>query len=94
MVKPALKFSKIVRLTSNNQVAIPAAIVRRLSLHKGSYLEVEERGRQIIMTPKQLVDDEDAAMYREVIKRGREQLAHGETVTWDEVKQKLNRQSS
>ncbi|OGW83481.1 MAG: hypothetical protein A2Z83_04045 [Omnitrophica bacterium GWA2_52_8] len=50
------KLKKIVRLTTNNQVAIPAFIVRLLRLQKGSYLEVEEQGERIIMTPKKIVD--------------------------------------
>jgi AbrB family looped-hinge helix DNA binding protein len=81
--------SKVVRITSNNQIAIPAFIVRDLGLRKGTYLEVREKGRRIIITPKHLVDDEDVAMYEAVIKKGRVQFARGETVDWEEVKKKL-----
>ena len=81
--------SKLVRLTTNNQVAIPSFIVRDLNLCKGSYLEVEEKGRQIVMTPKRLVDEEDFAMYEAVIKKGRSQFKRGETVDWEEVKKKF-----
>ncbi len=91
MPKPKLK--RLVRITTNNQVAIPAFIVRNLSLRKGTYLEVEERGRQIVMTPKQLVDDEDFAFYKEVIKKGRAQLRAGETVDWEDVKRKLDKKN-
>lgn len=87
-----MALSKLVRLTTNNQVAIPAFIVRELGLKKGSYLEVKEKGREIIITPKQLVDEEDFAMYKAVIKKGRVQLAKGETVAWEDVKKKLDRQ--
>ena len=59
------KLAKLVRITTNNQVAIPAFIVRDLNLSKGAYLEVEKKGRQIIMTPKRVVDEEDFAMYEE-----------------------------
>ena len=84
--------TKLVRITTNNQVAIPAFIVRDLGLAKGAYLEVKEKGRQIVMTPKHLVDDEDFAMYDAVVKKGRSQLAKGKTVDWEEVKKKLDRQ--
>lgn len=82
--------NKLVRLTTNNQVAIPAFIVRNLGLKKGSYLEVEEKGSKIVMTPKRIVDEEDFAMYQEVIKKGRQEFEKGETVDWEKVKKKLN----
>lgn len=85
------KMSKIVRITTNNQVAIPAFIVRHLRLDKGSYLEVKERGREIVMIPKRLVDEEDFAMYEKVVKKGRAQYKKGQTVDWEDVKKKLNR---
>ena len=91
MLKERLKFKKLVRLTTNNQVAIPVFIIRNLKLHKGTYLEVEEKGDKIVMTPKQLVGHEDFALYKEVVKRGREQLKKGEIVDWKEVKKKLDR---
>jgi len=83
------KLRKLVRVTTNNQVAIPAFIVHHLKLAKGSYLEVEEKGKQIVMTPKHVVDDETYAMYQAVIKRGREQFEKGDTVDWEDVKKKL-----
>ena len=89
-----LKIKKLVRLTTNNQVAVPAFIVRDLKLHRGAYLEVEERGRQIVMTPKRLVDEEDFAMYEEAIKKGRLQIWKGETVGWEDVKNKLKAKSA
>ncbi len=82
---------KLVRLTTNNQVAIPSFIVRDLGLSKGTYLEVVEKGHQIVMTPKHMVDNEDFAMYQAVIKKGRAQFAKGETVDWDEVKKKADK---
>lgn len=96
MLKPkALKHKivKLVRITTNNQVAIPASIIRDLNLSKGTYLEVREIRRQIVMKPKRLVDEEDFAMYREVIKKGREEFERGETVDWEDVKKKLDRRA-
>ena len=84
-----LKFKKMVRLTTNNQVAIPSVIVRDLGLHKGTILEVQERGKCILMTPKRLVDAEDFAMYESVIRRGRKEFEKGQTSDWEDVKKKL-----
>lgn len=89
----AKSFKKLVRITTNNQVAIPAFIIRALKLGKGVYLEVQGRGRQIVMTPKRFVDEEDFAMYQGVIKKGRLDLAKGQTVDWEDVKKKLDRKS-
>ena len=82
---------KLVRLTTNNQVAIPAVIVRHLKLSRGTYLKVEEKGRQIVMTPKRLVDEESFAMYEKFIRKGRQELERGELVSWEEVKKKADR---
>ena len=87
------RLKKLVLLTTNNQVAIPVFVVRSLKLRKGSYLEVEEKGRQIIMTPKELVNQEDFHLYQDVIKKGREQYKKGETVDWEDVKKKATRQN-
>lgn len=88
------KLKKLVRLTTNNQVAVPAFIVRDLKLQRGAYLEVEEKGRQIVMTPKRLVDEEDFAMYEAAIKKGRLQMKKGETVNWEDVKSKLRNKTA
>ncbi len=65
------KKTKLVKITTNNQIAIPAFIVRNLNLGKGSYLEVEEKGRQIVMTPKCIVSEADFALYEQAVKKGR-----------------------
>ena len=84
-----LKATRLVRMTTNNQVAIPASVVRRLNLQKGTYLQVEEKDHKIVMIPKRVVDEEDFALYEKVIKKGRAQMARGETVEWDDVKRKV-----
>jgi len=81
---------KLVRITTNNQVAIPAAIVRHLRLEKGTYLEVEEKNRKVIMTPKRLVDEDEFAMYEQYVRRGRRELERGEVVAWEDVKKKMS----
>jgi hypothetical protein len=52
---------------------------------------VREKGKEIVMKPKRLVDEEDFSLYEAVIKKGRVQFAKGETVDWEEVKKKLGR---
>ena len=46
----------VVKVGSSRQVAIPKAVHDQLGLSPGDYLEVEVRGNQLILTPKQLVD--------------------------------------
>ena len=86
--------SKLVRLTTNNQVAIPAFIVRDLKLSKGSYLQVSERGWDIVMRPVRVVCSEDFAMYEKAIRKSRSQWKKGKTVAWDAVKKKMDRRAS
>lgn len=87
------KQNKLVRMTGNNQVAIPSFIVRDLGLQKGVYLQVEEKGRRIVMTPMRLVNEEHFARYQDVIKKGRKEYEKGKTVAWEDVKKKLDRQN-
>ena len=45
-----------VKVGVSRQVAIPKKIHDQLGLSPGDYLEVEVRGNQLILTPKELVD--------------------------------------
>lgn len=47
---------RAVKVGASRQVAIPKKIHDQLGLSPGDYLEVEVRGNQIILTPKELVD--------------------------------------
>lgn len=80
---------KLVRMTSNNQVAVPTAIARILKLEKGCYLEVEEKGSKIIMTPKKVVDADVFSLYERAVRKGRAELKSGQTASWAEVKKSL-----
>ncbi|MBI4398835.1 MAG: hypothetical protein HY586_06890 [Candidatus Omnitrophica bacterium] len=84
------KMKKLVRLTTNNQVAIPTLICRDMGLEKGAYLQVEEKGAQIVMTPMRLVDSEEA-FYLEKARQGHKEFERGETVSWESVKKKLEK---
>ncbi len=59
-----------VKLGVSRQVAIPKKVHDQLGLSPGDYLEVEVRGNQIILTPKQLVDKR-LAEAEEDIRKGR-----------------------
>ncbi len=80
---------KLVRMTSNNQIAVPTAIARILKLEKGCYLEVEEKNRKIIMTPKKVVDAEDFHLYERAVRKGRSELKNGQAANWADVKKSL-----
>ena len=85
--------TKLVKITTNNQVAIPAFVMRDLRLKIGTYLEVKEKGWHILMTPKRIVGEEDFAMFKNMVLKGRGQLAKGKTVRWERVKKKLDAQA-
>ncbi|MBI4354928.1 MAG: AbrB/MazE/SpoVT family DNA-binding domain-containing protein [Candidatus Omnitrophica bacterium] len=83
-----LQTKKLVRVTTNNQVAIPMAICRRLHLAKGSLLEADLRNNRVVFTPKRVVD-EDYRTYARQIRRGQAQMRRGETASWEQVKAEL-----
>lgn len=80
---------KLVRMTGNNQVAVPTAIARLLKLQKGCYLEVEHKGHKIIMTPQKVVDADTFDLYERAIRKARGELKKGQTVSWSGLKKKL-----
>jgi AbrB family looped-hinge helix DNA binding protein len=41
----------IATVTGKGQIAIPASIRKRLGIHKGTRLHVEERGEEIVLKP-------------------------------------------
>ena len=44
------------KITRNYQVSIPKSVRDALGLHEGDYLEVQERGGEIVMVPKRVID--------------------------------------
>ncbi len=65
---PAVKFG------TSGQVALPKTIQKKLGLEPGDYLEVEEKGGKVVLTPKTLVDkriEKGIAEGLEDIKKGR-----------------------
>ena len=45
----------VVKIGVSRQVVIPKKVHSKLGLSSGEYLEVEVKGRQIVLTPKTLV---------------------------------------
>lgn len=50
----------LVKVTRNFQVSIPKQIRDALRLQEGDLIEVEERDGEIVMTPKRLIDADQA----------------------------------
>lgn len=50
----------LVKVTRSFQVSIPKQIREALHLEEGDLIEVEERNGEIVMTPKRLVDADQA----------------------------------
>jgi antitoxin MazE len=50
----------LTKMTRNGQVTLPAEARRKLRLNEGDYLEAEVVGTSIVLTPKALVDREQA----------------------------------
>jgi AbrB family looped-hinge helix DNA binding protein len=48
------------KVTRNYQVSIPKEIRDRLRIEEGDYIEVSERDGEIVMTPKKLIDADQA----------------------------------
>ena len=59
-----------VKVGVSRQVAIPKKLHDQLGLSPGDYLEIEVRGNQLILTPKELVDKR-LAEAEEDIQKGR-----------------------
>jgi len=60
----------VVKIGVSRQVVIPKKLHKQLGLVSGDYLEVEVKGRQIVLTPKTLVE-KDIAEGLEDFKKGR-----------------------
>lgn len=45
-----------VKVTRNGQVTIPAQLRREMDIKEGDYVEVEIKGGEIVLKPKEMVD--------------------------------------
>ena len=78
-----------VKVGVSRQVAIPKKLHDQLGLSPGDYLEIEVRGTQIILTPKEFVDKR-LAEAEEDIQNGR---VHGPYSTAAEAVKGLRRRA-
>lgn len=81
---------KLIRMTANNQVAVPTALARLLKLEKGCYLEIEHKNNKLIMTPKKVVDADTFDLYERAIRKARVELKKGQTSRWSDIKKNLS----
>ena len=77
----------LVKIGVSRQVVIPKKIHRDLGLAAGDYLEVERRGNQVILTPKDFIDRE-LALALEDVRRGR---THGPFDSAEEMLRDLHK---
>lgn len=52
--------NKIRKIQHNRQITIPSEIFEKLNLEKGDYIQIEEKGGEIKLKPKQLIDKDQA----------------------------------
>jgi len=50
----------LVRVTRNFQVSIPKEVRAKLNIEEGDLVEVDERDGEIVLTPKKLIDADQA----------------------------------
>ena len=55
----------LAKLGKRHQVTIPKALVDKFKLKPGDYVEVTEKGKTIIIVPKEVVDRDDAWFWSE-----------------------------
>ncbi len=78
----------ISRLGQRRQIVIPKRLCEELSLREGDFIEVIREKNNIVLKPKTLVDIDDILTKEEeeIVKKGEAQLANGEYVLWEDVK--------
>lgn len=80
----------VTKVTRNGQITLPAQARRALQIEEGDYVEVRvNSGGSITLTPKKLVDKEQAYFWTEEWQRGEreadEEIAAGRHKTFDDV---------
>ena len=84
------------KLGQRRQVVIPKGIWERLGLRVGGYVEVEAEQGRVVIKPKKLVDADLVLTLEEeiLVRKGREELRRGESVTLEELDHKLDDSAS
>ena len=81
----------VVKLGVSRQVVIPKRIWHALKLRPGEYMQVQQHGAGLVLTPKTLVDKELEAGLTQSLKEFREGRAHGPFGTVDAMFDFLDR---
>jgi len=81
------------RVGKRRQVIIPKAVCEAVGLVEGDFVEVSTRKGRVEIQPKRLVDLEDTLTPEEekIVAKGFRQLKRGQFVTWDQLKNELDR---
>ena len=82
----------ISKLGQRRQVVIPKDICEELGLQVGDFVEVTKENGAVILKPKKLVDADEALTpdEEELVERGIEQIKRGDSVNWEDLKDRLN----
>jgi len=81
------------RVGKRRQVVLPKAVCEAVGLVEGDFVEVTTRRGRVEIQPKRLVDLEDTLTPEEekIVAKGFRQLKRGQFVTWDQLKNELDR---
>ena len=82
----------ISKLGQRRQVVIPKKICDEIGIKAGDFLEVlRSKGNEIVIKPKKLVDLEDTLTpeEEEMVERGLRDVAEGNVISLDELKNEL-----
>ena len=81
------------RVGKRRQVVLPKAVCEAVGLVEGDFVEVTTRRGRGEIQPKRLVDLEDTLTPEEekIVAKGFRQLKRGQFVTWDQLKNELDR---
>lgn len=79
----------LIKVTQNGQLALPTAIRRALHLRVGEYVQMKLVGRSLIVTPKKVVDKDQAyywsAEWQAAEREADADIAAGRVKTFDTV---------
>jgi AbrB family looped-hinge helix DNA binding protein len=83
------------KLGQRRQVVIPKDICEQLGLRVGDFVEVEAERGTVVIKPKKLVDADLVLTPEEeaVVRKGREQLRRGASVSLEELEHELDGQA-
>jgi AbrB family looped-hinge helix DNA binding protein len=82
--------AKLVKVRSKAQVTIPSSIKKKLQIEEGDLLEMDVRGRELVITVKKVVPKDQAWFWTERWQEGERQadadIAAGRTRRFDTMK--------